>query len=56
VADIVAKVFSTFRRATLIQDQARTRNNDSKKPAAPSGGKRTPSRHKAGLNPAAQHG
>jgi hypothetical protein len=33
VADIVAKVFLAFCRATLIQDQARTRNNDSKKPA-----------------------
>jgi hypothetical protein len=33
--DIVAKVFLAFYRATLIQDQARTRNNDFKGARAP---------------------
>jgi hypothetical protein len=31
-ADCVAKVFLTFGRETLIQDRARTSNNDSKEP------------------------
>jgi hypothetical protein len=33
VADIVAKVFLALRSETLIQDQARARNIDSKEPA-----------------------
>src|SRR5262249_29515802 len=32
LADIVTKVFLAFGRETLIQDRARTRNNDSKEP------------------------
>jgi hypothetical protein len=32
LADIVAKVFLSFGREILIQDRARTSNNDSKEP------------------------
>src|SRR5258707_15527227 len=33
MADFVAKVFLAFRSETLIQDQLRTRNNESNEPA-----------------------